>query len=135
MLAFCRRFGTVPGERMFAKTRWSSSQTAVVPFGERFGVPSEHTVATKPSLCSSMTRFMSAVRSPMTRPPRRDARTRRVPAGSVSQLRDPPLQERALGGGAGADEGGAVRVAGVGVAAGAAQEVGAGGEIRAVVGQ
>ena len=33
-----RRFSTVCGERMSAKTRWSSSHTAVVPLGERFGV-------------------------------------------------------------------------------------------------
>src|SRR5438093_9526831 len=47
---------------MLANTRWSSSQTAVVPLGERFGVPSGQTVATKPRRCSSTTRFMSAVR-------------------------------------------------------------------------
>ena len=40
MLAFDRRLSTVPGDRMSANTRWSSSHTAVVPFGERFGVPS-----------------------------------------------------------------------------------------------
>jgi len=33
-----RRFSSVPGERMSAKMRWSSSQMAVVPLGERFGV-------------------------------------------------------------------------------------------------
>jgi len=55
----------MPGDRMLANTRWSSSQTAVVPFGERFGVPSGQTVATKPRRCSSTTRFMSAVRSPV----------------------------------------------------------------------
>ena len=38
MLGFCLRFANVPGERMLAKIRWSSSQTAVVPFGEIFGV-------------------------------------------------------------------------------------------------
>jgi len=39
----------------------SSSHTAVVPFGDRFGVPSGQTVATKPRRCSSTTRFMSSV--------------------------------------------------------------------------
>jgi hypothetical protein len=39
-------FATVPGEKMSRKTRWSSSHTAVVPFGERLGVPSGQTVAT-----------------------------------------------------------------------------------------
>lgn len=39
----------VPGERMSAKTRCSSSQIVVVPFGERLGLPSGQTVATKPS--------------------------------------------------------------------------------------
>ena len=33
----------------------------VVPFGDRFGVPSGHTVATNPRLCSSTTRRMSSV--------------------------------------------------------------------------
>ncbi len=43
------------------KTRCSSSQTLVVPLGERLDVPSEETVATKPSACSSTTRFMRTV--------------------------------------------------------------------------
>src|SRR5262245_6195976 len=63
--AFRRRFASVPGERMLAKIRWSSSQTTVVPLGETFGVPSAQTVAKKPRRCSSTTRFMSAVRIPM----------------------------------------------------------------------
>src|SRR5262247_3276046 len=50
---------------MLANTRWSSSHTAVVPLGERFGVPSGQTVATKPRRCSLTTRFISAVRTPM----------------------------------------------------------------------
>jgi hypothetical protein len=33
----------------------------VVPFGDRFGVPSGQTVAAKPSFCSSTTRRMSSV--------------------------------------------------------------------------
>src|SRR5215468_2142346 len=57
-----RRFSTVPGERMSAKTRCSSSQTAVVPLGDRLGVPSGQTVATNPSRCSLITRFLSSVR-------------------------------------------------------------------------
>src|SRR6185436_16975345 len=60
---------------MLAKTRWSSSHTAVVPLGERFGVPSGHTVATKPRRCSTTTRFMSAVRSPVANPPVMPARS------------------------------------------------------------
>src|SRR5215213_8742348 len=67
MLELRPRFAIVPGDLMFANTRWSSSQTAVVPLGERFGVPSGHTVATKPRRCSSTTRFMSAVRIPVCR--------------------------------------------------------------------
>src|SRR5262249_19035853 len=50
---------------MLAKMRWSSSQTAVVPLGETFGVPSGQTVATKPRRCSSTTRFMSGGRTAM----------------------------------------------------------------------
>ena len=61
---FARRFSTVPGEAMSANTRWSSSQTVVVPFGERFGVPSGQTVATKPRLCSRTSSFISSVRTP-----------------------------------------------------------------------
>src|SRR5215470_11211915 len=56
-----RRFSTVPGERMSTKTRCSSSQTAVVPLGDRLGVPSGQTVATNASRCSMTTRFISAV--------------------------------------------------------------------------
>src|SRR5215469_1128311 len=51
----------VPGEQISAKMRCSSSQTAVVPFGERLGVPSGHTEAIKPSRCTLTTRFMSSV--------------------------------------------------------------------------
>src|SRR5215217_2657637 len=40
-----RRFSTVPGERMSAKMSRSAFQTAVVPLGERLGVPSGQTVA------------------------------------------------------------------------------------------
>jgi hypothetical protein len=52
MAGFWRRLATVPGELMSTKMRWSSSQTAVVPLGERLGVPSGQTVAMKPSFCS-----------------------------------------------------------------------------------
>lgn len=38
----------------------ASSHTIVVPFGDRFGVPSGQTVATKPSLCSRTIRRMSS---------------------------------------------------------------------------
>ena len=55
-------FATVWGELMSAKNRWSSSHTRVVPFGDRFGDPSSHTVAWKPSPCSRTMRFMSSVR-------------------------------------------------------------------------
>src|SRR5438309_8295338 len=51
----------VPGEQISAKTMCSSSQTVVVPLGERLGVPSSQTEATKPSRCSLRTRCMSAV--------------------------------------------------------------------------
>src|SRR5438876_1112083 len=51
---------TVPGEKRSRNTRCWSSQTAVVPFGERLGVPSGQTVATYPSRCSRTTRFMSS---------------------------------------------------------------------------
>src|SRR5215469_12637131 len=51
----------VPGEQISANTMCSSSQTVVVPLGERFGVPSSQTEATKPSRCSLRTRCMSAV--------------------------------------------------------------------------
>src|SRR5881394_1823902 len=37
----------------------------MVPLGERLGAPSAPTVATKPSFCSAITRFMSAVRIAM----------------------------------------------------------------------
>src|SRR5918997_3378858 len=58
---FWRRFSTVRGERTSAKIRRSSSQAAVVPFGERLGVPSRQTVATKPRRrCSSTIRLMSS---------------------------------------------------------------------------
>lgn len=40
-----RRFSVVLGEWMSAKTSQSSSQTAVVSFGVRLGVPPEQTVA------------------------------------------------------------------------------------------
>src|SRR5512134_47361 len=48
---------------MSANIRCSSSQTVVVPFGERFGRPSGVTVATKPSDCSRTTRCMSTLSS------------------------------------------------------------------------
>lgn len=57
-----RMLATVCGERMFAKKRWLSSHTRVVPFGDRFGEPSSHTVAWNPSPRSRMMRFMSSVR-------------------------------------------------------------------------
>ena len=52
--------GAVPGERTSAKIRCSSSRTQSVPLGERFGVPSGHTVATKPSRCRSTSSFISS---------------------------------------------------------------------------
>src|SRR6266576_1923468 len=58
-----RRFATVPGDTMSANTRCSSSQTLVVPLGDRLGVPSGPTVATNPSRCSRTTRFLSSVRT------------------------------------------------------------------------
>src|SRR6266516_3603899 len=58
-----RRFATVPGDIMSANMRCSSSQTLVVPLGDRLGVPSGLTVATNPSRCSRTTRFMSSVRT------------------------------------------------------------------------
>ena len=60
---------TVCGEQMSANHRWSSSHTSVVPFGDRFGVPSAQTVAWKPSRCSRTTRCMSSVRIPIGGPP------------------------------------------------------------------
>ena len=60
-----RKFSMVPGEPRLANTRWSSSQTVVVPLGERFGEPSALTVAMKPILCCRITRFMSSFRIPM----------------------------------------------------------------------
>jgi hypothetical protein len=56
------RLAIVPGERMSAKKTCSSSSTCMVALGERLGVPSAFTVATKPSFCSAITRFMSGVR-------------------------------------------------------------------------
>src|SRR6185312_6395690 len=56
-----RILAIVPGEQISANTMCSSSQTVVVPLGERFGVPSSHTEATKPSRCSLRTRCMSVV--------------------------------------------------------------------------
>jgi hypothetical protein len=50
---------------MSAKTKWSSSQTVVVPFGERFGVPSGQTVAAKPSFCFITNSFISVVKIPI----------------------------------------------------------------------
>src|SRR5258706_15682688 len=83
---------------MLAKTRWSSSQTAVVLLDERFGVPSGQTVATKPRRCSSTTRFMSAVRTFMALgfrcPACRDpvVREQRLPAlGTCDEKRQGPL--------------------------------------------
>ena len=43
------RFSTVCGERMFANTNLESSRIAIVPFGDRFGEPSDDTVATYPN--------------------------------------------------------------------------------------
>jgi len=37
MRGSARRLATEAGEQMSAKIRWSSSQTAVVPFGEEIG--------------------------------------------------------------------------------------------------
>src|SRR5881394_2772846 len=45
---------------------------AVVPLGDRLGVPSGQTVATKPSRCSLTTRFMSSVRIPIAASKRND---------------------------------------------------------------
>src|SRR6516225_9635103 len=55
----------VPGEQISANTKCSSSQAAVVPLGERLGVPSGQTVAMKPNCCSSTMRRMSSVRMPI----------------------------------------------------------------------
>src|SRR5215471_11314925 len=55
----------VPGEQISANTKCSSSQAAVVPLGERLGVPSGQTVAMKPNCCSSTVRRMSSVRMPI----------------------------------------------------------------------
>src|SRR5712692_5491297 len=60
-----RRLAMVCEEVISAKTRCSSSQAVVVPFGERLGVPSGHTVAIKPKRCSRTTRFMSSVNRPI----------------------------------------------------------------------
>src|SRR5262245_5862319 len=60
MFGFVRRLETVPGERMSAKIRCSSSRTHTVPLGERFGVPSGQTVATNPNLCRSTSSFISS---------------------------------------------------------------------------
>src|SRR6201987_228123 len=61
-------FAVVCGEQMSAKNRWSSSQTRVDPLGERFGDPSGQTVAWNASFCSSISRFMSSVRMPISCP-------------------------------------------------------------------
>jgi hypothetical protein len=55
------RFATVPGDATSANIKCSSSQSVVVPLGERFGRPSGVTVATNPRDCSSTTRCMSGV--------------------------------------------------------------------------
>ena len=73
----------VPGERRSANTRRSSSQTAIVPFGERFGVPSGQTVAMKPSSASTIRR-MSSVRMP-TRPPWTLCRATSMPVGGFGR--------------------------------------------------
>src|SRR5260370_34328216 len=57
----CCTLATVLGEQISAKMMCSSSQAAVVPFGERLGVPSGQTEAIKPSRCSLRTRFISCV--------------------------------------------------------------------------
>ncbi|SRR5260370_27323410 len=67
MAGLARRFFTVCGDLMSAKTRCSSSQTAVVPFGERFGVPSGHTGFHEAESLSWITRFMSPVRITVSR--------------------------------------------------------------------
>src|SRR3954452_14499542 len=76
------RLATVFSEWRRRNARCSSSHTIVVPFGERFGVPSGDTVAAKPSRCSRTTRRMSSSRR-MT--------------GSLGR-RAPLLGSRALGG-------------------------------------
>src|SRR6185503_13797459 len=63
-----RMFAVVCGEQMSAKNRWSSSHTRVDPLGERFGDPSGQTVAWNASFCSSISRFMSSVRMPISCP-------------------------------------------------------------------
>src|SRR4030095_10206263 len=65
MAGFCGRLAIVPGEEMSAKTRWSSSQTVVVPLGERLGVPSGQTVATKPNFCLCTNSLISVVKMPI----------------------------------------------------------------------
>ena len=50
-----------------SQVRVQHGDTAVVPFGERLGVPSAQTVATKPSRCSVTMRFMSGVSLAVTR--------------------------------------------------------------------
>src|SRR5438552_2110767 len=65
MWGLWRRLATVPGEWISAKASWSSPQAIVVPLGERLGVPSGHTVATKPSRCSPSIRFIAVVRMGM----------------------------------------------------------------------
>src|SRR3982074_2892876 len=80
---------TAPGENRSRKTRCWSSQTAVVPFGDRLGVPSGHTVATYPSLCSRTTRFMSSSSTASMVPGSRDGEQ----AGR--KARSPPPAARA----------------------------------------
>src|SRR4051812_6296950 len=65
MAGFCFRLAIVLGERISAKIKWSSSHTLVVPFGDKLGLPSGQTVATKPSRCSRTTRFISSVKIAM----------------------------------------------------------------------
>jgi hypothetical protein len=48
------RFFIVCGDRIFANASVSLFQAIIVPFGDRFGVPSAETVATNPSFCSDM---------------------------------------------------------------------------------
>ena len=57
----------VLGEQISANTKCSASQTAVVPLGERLGVPSGQTVTMKLNCCSSNTRRISSVTMPIER--------------------------------------------------------------------
>ena len=84
MLGFSRRLATVPGDRMSANMRWSSSITQTVPLGERLGVPSAQTVATNPRRCCSTTRFMSSVKTCMSKQELSDRAVGRVYSATVT---------------------------------------------------